>query len=174
MVGDVHAAWLQWNFCSGRSTKTHEVDVSTSFHHVPNKLKIDFAVSLYVCVCLCVSQGHVDEMWGLATHPSQNIFLTCGHDRQVCLWNTEEHKLDWCITLEVGHAASLVHWNDLLFRYPSADGTYIWIKYTDVRSGADAHAANWSCVSPTGVRVVCWFLPEWISGFSRPQHRKVI
>ncbi|KAF3836751.1 hypothetical protein F7725_004215 [Dissostichus mawsoni] len=44
--------------------------------------------------------GHVDEMWGLATHPSQNIFLTCGHDRQVCLWNTEEHKLDWCITLE--------------------------------------------------------------------------
>lgn len=54
-----------------------------------------------LCVCVCVSQGHVDEMWGLATHPSQNIFLTCGHDRQVCLWNTEEHKLDWCITLEV-------------------------------------------------------------------------
>uniref|UniRef100_A0A3P8W8P0 EMAP like 3 n=1 Tax=Cynoglossus semilaevis TaxID=244447 RepID=A0A3P8W8P0_CYNSE len=45
--------------------------------------------------------GHVNEMWGLATHPSQNIFLTCGHDRQVCLWNTEEHKLDWCISLEV-------------------------------------------------------------------------
>ncbi|KAF7644274.1 hypothetical protein LDENG_00224800 [Lucifuga dentata] len=39
-------------------------------------------------------------MWGLATHPSQNIFFTCGHDRQVCLWNTEEHKLDWCTTLE--------------------------------------------------------------------------
>uniref|UniRef100_A0A671X581 EMAP like 3 n=1 Tax=Sparus aurata TaxID=8175 RepID=A0A671X581_SPAAU len=52
---------------------------------------------------VAIVQGHVDEMWGLATHPSQNIFLTCGHDRQVCLWNTEEHKLDWCITLEVGH-----------------------------------------------------------------------
>lgn len=51
---------------------------------------------------MCVFQGHVDEMWGLAVHPSQNIFLTCGHDRQVCLWKTEEHKLDWCITLEVG------------------------------------------------------------------------
>ena len=49
-----------------------------------------------------MGQGHVDEMWGLATHPYQNIFLTCGHDRQVCLWNTEEHMLDWCITLEVG------------------------------------------------------------------------
>lgn len=49
---------------------------------------------------VAIVQGHVDEMWGLATHPSQNIFLTCGHDRQVCLWNAEEHKLDWCITLE--------------------------------------------------------------------------
>ncbi|XP_026186854.1 echinoderm microtubule-associated protein-like 3 isoform X2 [Mastacembelus armatus] len=49
---------------------------------------------------VAIVQGHVDEMWGLATHPSQNIFLTCGHDRQVCLWNTEEHKLDWCIILE--------------------------------------------------------------------------
>ncbi|XP_030579061.1 echinoderm microtubule-associated protein-like 3 isoform X1 [Archocentrus centrarchus] len=49
---------------------------------------------------VAIVQGHVDEMWGLATHPSQNIFLTCGHDRQVCLWNTETHKLDWCITLE--------------------------------------------------------------------------
>uniref|UniRef100_A0A8C5H326 HELP domain-containing protein n=1 Tax=Gouania willdenowi TaxID=441366 RepID=A0A8C5H326_GOUWI len=49
---------------------------------------------------VAIVQGHVDEMWGLATHPSQNIFLTCGHDRQVCLWNTEEHQLDWCINLE--------------------------------------------------------------------------
>ncbi|XP_056298181.1 echinoderm microtubule-associated protein-like 3 isoform X2 [Pseudoliparis swirei] len=49
---------------------------------------------------VAIVQGHVDEMWGLATHPSQNIFLSCGHDRQVCLWNTEEHMLDWCISLE--------------------------------------------------------------------------
>ncbi|XP_037335269.2 echinoderm microtubule-associated protein-like 3 [Pungitius pungitius] len=49
---------------------------------------------------VAIVQGHMDEMWGLATHPSQNIFITCGHDRQVCLWNTEEHKLDWCITVE--------------------------------------------------------------------------
>ncbi|KAM4612160.1 echinoderm microtubule-associated protein-like 3 isoform 2-T2 [Polymixia lowei] len=49
---------------------------------------------------VAIVQGHVDEMWGLATHPSQNVFLTCGHDRQVCLWHTEEHKLDWCTTLE--------------------------------------------------------------------------
>ncbi|CAN9509779.1 unnamed protein product [Ophioblennius macclurei] len=49
---------------------------------------------------VAIVQGHVDEMWGLSTHPSQNIFLTCGHDKQVCLWNTEEHKLDWSLILE--------------------------------------------------------------------------
>jgi len=80
-------------------------------------------------VCVCVSQGHVDEMWGLATHPSQNIFLSCGHDRQVCLWNTEEHMLDWCISLEVGGAATHTH--------------------------THTHALTWSCVSLTGLRAVC-------------------
>ncbi|XP_026793050.1 echinoderm microtubule-associated protein-like 4 isoform X1 [Pangasianodon hypophthalmus] len=49
---------------------------------------------------VAIVQGHVDEMWGLATHPSQNIFLTCGNDKQVCVWNAEEHSLDWCTTLE--------------------------------------------------------------------------
>ncbi|TTI61481.1 Echinoderm microtubule-associated protein-like 3 [Bagarius yarrelli] len=49
---------------------------------------------------VAIVQGHVDEMWGLATHPSQNIFLTCGNDKQVCVWNVEEHNLGWCTTLE--------------------------------------------------------------------------
>ncbi|KAL4648208.1 echinoderm microtubule-associated protein-like 4 isoform X2 [Arapaima gigas] len=49
---------------------------------------------------VAIVQGHVDELWGLATHPSENVFLTCGHDRQVCLWNAEEHRLDWCTMLE--------------------------------------------------------------------------
>uniref|UniRef100_A0A8B9KFI7 EMAP like 3 n=1 Tax=Astyanax mexicanus TaxID=7994 RepID=A0A8B9KFI7_ASTMX len=49
---------------------------------------------------VAIVQGHVDEMWGLATHPFQNIFLTCGNDKQVCLWNAEEHTLGWCTTLE--------------------------------------------------------------------------
>lgn len=60
---------------------------------------------IFFCAHAMCLKGHVDEMWGLATHSYQNIFLTCGHDRQVCLWHTEEHKLDWCITLEVGPAA---------------------------------------------------------------------
>uniref|UniRef100_A0A8C0H466 EMAP like 2 n=1 Tax=Chelonoidis abingdonii TaxID=106734 RepID=A0A8C0H466_CHEAB len=32
-------------------------------------------------------QGHMEELWGLATHPSLDQFLTCGQDRQVHLWS---------------------------------------------------------------------------------------
>ncbi|XP_012633684.1 echinoderm microtubule-associated protein-like 3 isoform X4 [Microcebus murinus] len=47
-----------------------------------------------------VIQGHTDELWGLCTHPSQNRFLTCGHDRQLCLWDGEGHALAWSIDLK--------------------------------------------------------------------------
>ncbi|XP_053575930.1 echinoderm microtubule-associated protein-like 3 isoform X2 [Bombina bombina] len=47
-----------------------------------------------------IIQGHTDELWGLATHPSQNIFLTCGHDKQLCVWNGIEHTLSWSCALE--------------------------------------------------------------------------
>uniref|UniRef100_A0A3B3ZKE1 Uncharacterized protein n=1 Tax=Periophthalmus magnuspinnatus TaxID=409849 RepID=A0A3B3ZKE1_9GOBI len=52
-----------------------------------------------------IVQGHVDEMWGLATHPTQDVFLSCGNDKQVFLWNAEEHRMDWCTTLEYGLCA---------------------------------------------------------------------
>ncbi|XP_060711773.1 echinoderm microtubule-associated protein-like 2 isoform X2 [Hemiscyllium ocellatum] len=47
-----------------------------------------------------IVQGHTDELWGLATHPFQDLFLTCAHDKQVCLWNQEQHMLEWSKTLE--------------------------------------------------------------------------
>lgn len=50
-------------------------------------------------------QGHTDELWGLCTHPSQNRFLTCGHDRQLCLWDGEGHALAWSMDLKVESAA---------------------------------------------------------------------
>ncbi|KAM9365743.1 LOW QUALITY PROTEIN: echinoderm microtubule-associated protein-like 4 [Pholidichthys leucotaenia] len=51
-------------------------------------------------------QGHTDELWGLASHPSNNVFLTCGQDRLVCLWNAKEHSLRWSRTVEEhGHCA---------------------------------------------------------------------
>ncbi|KAI3363568.1 hypothetical protein L3Q82_012179, partial [Scortum barcoo] len=51
-------------------------------------------------------QGHTDELWGLASHPSKDMFLTCAQDRLVCLWNSVDHSLQWSRTLEEhGHCA---------------------------------------------------------------------
>ncbi|XP_077311978.1 echinoderm microtubule-associated protein-like 3 isoform X2 [Lithobates pipiens] len=47
-----------------------------------------------------VIQGHTDELWGLATHPTHNIFMTCGHDKQLCIWNGSGHTLSWSCILE--------------------------------------------------------------------------
>ncbi|KAM5137941.1 echinoderm microtubule-associated protein-like 3 isoform 2-T2 [Mantella aurantiaca] len=47
-----------------------------------------------------VIQGHTDELWGLATHPTQNFFMTCGHDKQLCIWNGSGHTLSWACILE--------------------------------------------------------------------------
>uniref|UniRef100_A0A665WVA7 Echinoderm microtubule-associated protein-like 4 n=1 Tax=Echeneis naucrates TaxID=173247 RepID=A0A665WVA7_ECHNA len=50
--------------------------------------------------------GHTDELWGLASHPSKEMFLTCAQDRLVCLWNSTDHSLQWSRTVEEhGHCA---------------------------------------------------------------------
>uniref|UniRef100_A0AAX7UZZ2 HELP domain-containing protein n=1 Tax=Astatotilapia calliptera TaxID=8154 RepID=A0AAX7UZZ2_ASTCA len=45
-------------------------------------------------------EGHTDELWGLAIHPWKPQFLTCGYDRQVCLWDSSSHQLIWSKSLE--------------------------------------------------------------------------
>uniref|UniRef100_A0A8C8H2Z1 EMAP like 4 n=1 Tax=Oncorhynchus tshawytscha TaxID=74940 RepID=A0A8C8H2Z1_ONCTS len=50
-------------------------------------------------------QGHTDELWGLASHPFKDLFLTCAQDRQVCLWNSVDHSLEWTRLLDHGHCA---------------------------------------------------------------------
>uniref|UniRef100_A0AAX7VEX9 HELP domain-containing protein n=1 Tax=Astatotilapia calliptera TaxID=8154 RepID=A0AAX7VEX9_ASTCA len=51
-----------------------------------------------------ITQGHTDELWGLAIHPWKPQFLTCGYDRQVCLWDSSSHQLIWSKSLEVSLA----------------------------------------------------------------------
>uniref|UniRef100_A0A8C4SRZ1 EMAP like 4 n=1 Tax=Erpetoichthys calabaricus TaxID=27687 RepID=A0A8C4SRZ1_ERPCA len=46
-------------------------------------------------------QGHTDELWGLATHPFKDLFLSCAQDRQVCLWSSSDHTLEWTRLLDV-------------------------------------------------------------------------
>ncbi|CAK7297933.1 Echinoderm microtubule-associated protein-like 4 [Vulpes lagopus] len=51
-------------------------------------------------------QGHTDELWGLATHPFKDLLLTCAQDRQVCMWNSVDHRLEWTrLVDEPGHCA---------------------------------------------------------------------
>lgn len=46
-------------------------------------------------------QGHVEELWGLATHPSRAQFVTCGQDKLVHLWSAESHQPLWSRIIEV-------------------------------------------------------------------------
>lgn len=47
-----------------------------------------------------ITQGHLDELWGLAVHPWKPQFLTCGYDRQVSLWDSSTHQLIWTKSME--------------------------------------------------------------------------
>uniref|UniRef100_A0A1D5R806 EMAP like 2 n=1 Tax=Macaca mulatta TaxID=9544 RepID=A0A1D5R806_MACMU len=49
---------------------------------------------------LLLVQGHVEELWGLATHPSQAQFVTCGQDKLVHLWSSESHQPLWSRIIE--------------------------------------------------------------------------
>ncbi|XP_045844600.1 echinoderm microtubule-associated protein-like 2 isoform X2 [Meles meles] len=45
-------------------------------------------------------QGHVEELWGLATHPSRAQFVTCGQDKLVHLWSVDSHQPLWSRVIE--------------------------------------------------------------------------
>ncbi|XP_028250794.1 echinoderm microtubule-associated protein-like 1 isoform X6 [Parambassis ranga] len=49
---------------------------------------------------ISITQGHTDELWGLAVHPWKPQVLTCGYDRQVCLWHSSSHQLIWTKSIE--------------------------------------------------------------------------
>ncbi|ELW47223.1 Echinoderm microtubule-associated protein-like 1 [Tupaia chinensis] len=42
-----------------------------------------------------ITQGHTDELWGLAVHASKPQFLTCGHDKHATLWDAVGHRPIW-------------------------------------------------------------------------------
>ncbi|XP_071540935.1 echinoderm microtubule-associated protein-like 2 isoform X3 [Panulirus ornatus] len=54
-----------------------------------------------------VMQGHTEELWALAPHPSHHQFLTAGYDRCCYLWDTMAHTIVW--SKDIGeHAQSAV------------------------------------------------------------------
>ncbi|XP_075049639.1 echinoderm microtubule-associated protein-like 1 isoform X3 [Mixophyes fleayi] len=47
-----------------------------------------------------ITQGHTDELWGLAAHSQKPQFLTCGHDKQITLWDATSHRPIWSKIIE--------------------------------------------------------------------------
>ncbi|CAG2253432.1 unnamed protein product [Mytilus edulis] len=50
-------------------------------------------------------QGHIDELWGLACHPSQQQFLTAGSDKMIHMWDSTAKTAVWSLELpDPGHS----------------------------------------------------------------------
>lgn len=49
-----------------------------------------------------IVQGHTEEIWGLAVHPSQSQFISGGHDHYIHLWDTMSHSVVW--SKDIGEA----------------------------------------------------------------------
>ncbi|XP_070560903.1 echinoderm microtubule-associated protein-like 1 isoform X3 [Ptychodera flava] len=47
-----------------------------------------------------VVQGHCEEIWALAVHPQENVFVTGGYDMNVIMWASESHKVIWKTQIE--------------------------------------------------------------------------
>ena len=47
-----------------------------------------------------LTKGHSEETWGLCVHPSKPLFVTCGYDKMLYLWNSEDNSLVWVKQLE--------------------------------------------------------------------------
>uniref|UniRef100_A0A8C5A6E3 EMAP like 1 n=1 Tax=Gadus morhua TaxID=8049 RepID=A0A8C5A6E3_GADMO len=56
-----------------------------------------------------ITQGHTDELWGLAVHPSKPVFLTCGYDKQVSLWESRSHQPIWTKHLDESAQSACFH-----------------------------------------------------------------
>jgi len=51
----------------------------------------------------------MDELWGLAAHPSQHQFLSCGYDKNLYLWDTLTHSAVWVKELPEGAHCACFH-----------------------------------------------------------------
>uniref|UniRef100_G3P1C6 EMAP like 1 n=1 Tax=Gasterosteus aculeatus aculeatus TaxID=481459 RepID=G3P1C6_GASAC len=64
-----------------------------------------------------ITQGHTDELWGLAVHPWKPQFVTCGYDRQVCLWDSSSHQLIWTKNMEDAAQSAGFHPSGAVVKY---------------------------------------------------------
>ncbi|CAM5172821.1 unnamed protein product [Eretmochelys imbricata] len=70
-------------------------------------------------------QGHTEELWGLATHPSLDQFLTCGQDRQVHLWSVATHRPLWSKAIEDAARSAGFHPNGSVLAVGTVTGRWL-------------------------------------------------
>ncbi|CAL8286907.1 unnamed protein product [Lota lota] len=72
-----------------------------------------------------ITQGHTDELWGLAVHPSKPIFLTCGYDKQVILWESRTHQPIWTKHLDESAQSACFHPSGLVVAVGTHTGRWL-------------------------------------------------
>ncbi|XP_053865908.1 echinoderm microtubule-associated protein-like 2 isoform X1 [Malaclemys terrapin pileata] len=70
-------------------------------------------------------QGHTEELWGLATHPSLDQFLTCGQDRQVHLWSVATRRPLWSKAIEDAARSAGFHPNGSVLAVGTVTGRWL-------------------------------------------------
>lgn len=59
--------------------------------------------------CNILVNGHMDgPIWGLATHPSRDVFLSAAEDGTIRLWDIPEKVRPLTITLTVSYSSGIV------------------------------------------------------------------
>ncbi|KAJ7304187.1 hypothetical protein JRQ81_011719 [Phrynocephalus forsythii] len=70
-------------------------------------------------------QGHTEELWGLATHPTLDQFLTCGQDKQVHLWSVATHQPLWSKAIEDAARSAGFHPNGSVLVVGTVTGRWL-------------------------------------------------
>ncbi|XP_065192745.1 77 kDa echinoderm microtubule-associated protein-like [Sycon ciliatum] len=56
-----------------------------------------------------VINGHSDELWGLAVHPSENLFISAGYDKTLTCWNSDTHECLWTTAIAEEAQSADIH-----------------------------------------------------------------
>ncbi|XP_033102726.1 77 kDa echinoderm microtubule-associated protein-like isoform X3 [Anneissia japonica] len=72
-----------------------------------------------------IVQAHTDELWGLAVHPTQALFLTCGHDKSIIMWDSETHRPLWTKTIDDSCQSAHFHPSGEVFAIGTTTGRWI-------------------------------------------------
>lgn len=62
-----------------------------------------FNINMMLIINVCILQGHTDELWGLASHPTQHQFMTSGSDKNIQLWDSMTRTVIWSKEIPVSH-----------------------------------------------------------------------